>query len=105
MRKSMKLGAASTLAAVALLAGSASAASAFGGEFDGKHEGDPYVCGNSSTDSGAGDGGNSTAVGYGPVTACQVGETNIFNNNQNGEVSGGDIFIFEEIIDIVDTVA
>jgi hypothetical protein len=98
MRKSMKLGAASTLAAVALLAGSASAASAFGGDL----EGDPYVCGNSSTDAGAGDGGNSTAVGYGPVTACQVGETNIFNNNQNGEVSGGDIFIFEEITDIIE---
>jgi hypothetical protein len=100
MRKTMKLGAASTLAAVALLAGSASAASAFGGDA----EVDPYVCGNSSVESGAGEESTSTAAGYGPVTACQVGKTNIFNNNQNGDVSGGDIDLEITLTEILDTV-
>jgi hypothetical protein len=98
MRKTMKLGAASTLAAVALLAGSASAASAFGAD----NEVDPYVCGNSSTESGAGEDSTATAVGYGPVTACQVGKTNIYNNNQNGDVSGGDIDLSSIVSSITD---
>ncbi|MGI5197891.1 hypothetical protein ACQEVY_30390 [Streptomyces sp. CA-288835] len=85
MRKSMKLGAASTLAAVALVAGSASTASA--GDDDRK---DGYICGNTSAPSGA-EGEGATAAGptgFGPATACQIGETNIYNNNQNGAVTG-----------------
>ncbi|GAA3820449.1 hypothetical protein ACFS5L_04130 [Streptomyces phyllanthi] len=85
MRKSMKLGA-SALAAVAIVAGSASAASAYGR--DGyEDQGGPYICGNSATETKAdGDYASAHQTGYGPVTACQVGDNPIFINNQTGEV-------------------
>ncbi|MCK8431551.1 hypothetical protein G3I77_00515 [Streptomyces sp. D2-8] len=73
MRKSMKLGAASALAAVAIVAGSASAASAGTGH----PVDDPYVCGN--TEAEAGD----DVTGDGSVPNCQFGQINIFNTNTN----------------------
>lgn len=82
MRKTMKLGAASTLAAVALVAGSATAATAFGGG----HPDDPYICGNSVAEQEAeGDDASADAAGNGPVPNCQVGYTNIYNNNSTSD--------------------
>jgi ABC-type phosphate transport system substrate-binding protein len=73
MRKSMKLGAASALAAVALVAGSASAASAGTGHASD----DPYVCGNTEAEA------DRDVTGDGSVPNCQFGDINIFNTNTN----------------------
>ncbi|MCX4908589.1 hypothetical protein [Streptomyces sp. NBC_00878] len=82
MRKTMKLGAASTLAAVALVAGSATAATAFGGG----HPEDPYICGNSVAEAEVeGDHASADTAGNGPVPNCQVGYTNIYNNNATSD--------------------
>ncbi|MCL6733245.1 hypothetical protein [Streptomyces neyagawaensis] len=95
MRKTMKLGAASTLAAVALVAGSATAATAFGGG----HPDDPYICGNSVAETEAdGDGASAESTGNGPVPNCQVGYTNIYNNNATSDDNeGGDQSLIGDI--------
>ncbi|MEV4863319.1 hypothetical protein ACFZC6_25330 [Streptomyces ossamyceticus] len=97
MRKTMKLGAASTLAAVALVAGSATAASAFGGG----HPDDPYICGNSVAEVGAeGPDAQASATGNGPVPNCQVGYTNIYNNNSTSDDNeGGDLSLIGDTIE------
>ena len=74
MRKSMKLGAASALAAVAIVAGSASAASAGTGHHPAD---DPYVCGNTEAEA------DGDITGDGSVPNCQFGDINIFNTNNN----------------------
>jgi hypothetical protein len=98
MRKTMKLGAASTLAAVALVAGSATAASAFG---NGGHPEDPYICGNSVAEVGAeGPDAQASATGNGPVPNCQVGYTNIYNNNSTSDDNeGGDLSLIGDTIE------
>jgi hypothetical protein len=104
MRKTMKLGAASTLAAVALVAGSATAASAFGGG----HPDDPYICGNSVAETEAeGEGATAQSTGNGPVPNCQVGYTNIYNNNSTSDDNeGGDTGILGvDLGEILDPVA
>jgi hypothetical protein len=80
MRKSMKLGAASTLAAVALVAGSATAASASAGHTSD----DPYVCGNTEAEA------DGDVSGDGSVPNCQFGDINIFNTNTNDLESEND---------------
>lgn len=99
MRKTMKLGAASTLAAVALVAGSATAATAFGGG----HPDDPYICGNSVAETGAeGPDAQAAATGNGPVPNCQVGYTNIYNNNATSDDNeGGDLSLIGDTIENV----
>jgi hypothetical protein len=91
MRKSMKLGA-SALAAVAIVAGSASAASAYGKDVYPAESG-PYICGNTSGELEAeGDYAQAKNTGYGPNINCQVGENPINIVNNNGDVEDDSYF-------------
>jgi hypothetical protein len=91
MRKSVKLAAASALAAVAMIGGSATAASA--------HESvgsDPInTCDNSTSQlATAKDNGQSesdaTQIGHSTKSICQSGPKNYADNHHDGFVAGGD---------------
>ncbi|WP_033322701.1 hypothetical protein [Streptomyces yerevanensis] len=97
MRKSMKLGAASTLAAVALLAGSASAASAEGRGGNDKKDG-PFCSTLSYEGESDGDGNSEQNNGFGDVIACQFGKNNNFNYiPTDNDVDGGDTSLLGDI--------
>jgi hypothetical protein len=109
MRKSVKLAAASAIAAVALVGGSATAATAAGHDDD--HPG-VNVCGNgdnhalvSAKDNGDVETDDIDVTGVNHQVICQVGENNEANNVNSGDVAGDDLTkeIFELLeIDIED---
>jgi ABC-type glycerol-3-phosphate transport system substrate-binding protein len=96
MRKSMKLAAASALAAVALVGGTASAAMAAGVDHDDDHGWN--FCGNgdgnalvSAKDNGEVYTDDVEVVGVNKQTICQVGEDNEATNINRGDVAGDDL--------------
>ena len=93
MRKSMRLGAVSTLAAVALVAGSASAASAFGEGGDDHHkpkDGGPVCSAHTDKEQDAEEAFSfQEEAGHGSVSNCQFGKNNLFNYNPDDAYAGG----------------
>jgi ABC-type amino acid transport substrate-binding protein len=98
MRKSVKLAAASALAAVALAGGSATAASAN----DKKDEPGINICDNgndtplvSAKDNGDVETDDIEVTGVSQQVTCQVGENNKANNINKGDVAGGDLDLLD----------